>query len=68
MTDWRAPVKLRDPETCPNGHAKHRVIDSRKRKGFRRKVLRCRICGAEWKAFFSLIDPRKVRIEPRTSI
>lgn len=61
-------MKLRDPETCPNGHAKPRVIDSRKRKGFRRKRLRCRICGAEWAAYFSLLDPRKVRIEVRASI
>lgn len=61
-------MNLRDPETCPRGHAKPLVLDSRKRKGFRRKLLKCRICGAEWPAFFSLIDPRKVTIEPRTSI
>lgn len=60
-------MKLRDPETCPHGHAKARVIDSRKRKGFRRKMLRCQICGAKWPAFFSLIDPRKIVIEHRPS-
>jgi len=54
-------VKLRDPETCPRCQAtgRFRVIDSRRRAGYRRKILRCRECGQKWPAFFTLVDPRR---------
>lgn len=52
---------LRDPEECPSCRSvgRFRVISSRRRRGYRRKVLRCRECGQKWPAFFTSIDPRR---------
>lgn len=54
-------MKLRDPEECPDCHAvRHfRVVSSRRRVGYRRKILRCKECGCRWQAFFTSIDPRR---------
>lgn len=54
-------MRLRDPEECPDCNAvrKFRVVSSRRRRGYRRKILRCRECGAKWPAFFTSIDPRR---------
>jgi len=54
-------VKLSDPEECPRCFAhRFRVIDSRRRKNYRRKIHRCKECGQKWEAFLSTIDPRRV--------
>lgn len=56
-------MKLRDPEECPQCHAvgRFRVIDSRRRKkGYRRRVHRCRECGRKWEAFLTTIDPKTI--------
>lgn len=58
-------MHLRDPETCPRGHTRYRVIDSRKRRGFRRKMHRCLICKIRWPVYLSIIDPRTVPPEIR---
>lgn len=53
-------MQLRDPEACPRCHVRRsRVIDSRRRRGYRRRLHRCRICGQVWPVFSSVIDPRR---------
>jgi uncharacterized Zn finger protein len=54
-------MKLRDPETCPHCKAvqRYRIIESRRRVGYRRRVYCCRECGTRWPAFVTLIDPRR---------
>jgi predicted Zn finger-like uncharacterized protein len=53
-------MRLKDPEQCPSCNARRfRVVSSRRRAGYRRKVLRCKECGAKWPAFFTVIDPRR---------
>jgi transcriptional regulator NrdR family protein len=51
---------LRDYELCPKCHGKGRVVDSRKRKGYRRRMHRCRTCKIAWPSFQSVINPRRV--------
>lgn len=53
-------TKLRDPEICPTCHRKGRVIDSRRRVGYRRRVHRCGSCKVTWESFQSTINPRRV--------
>jgi hypothetical protein len=54
-------TSLRDPETCPRCKIQGRVIDSKKRVGYRRRLYRCRTCKVTWPAFLSIINPRRVR-------
>lgn len=55
-------MKLKDPEECPHCRTvgRFRVVDSRRRRrGFRRKVHRCKECGQRWSVFLSVIDPER---------
>ena len=54
---------LRDPELCPRCQWDGEVIDSRKRKGYRRRVHRClnRNCRHQWKSYQTTLNPRYIR-------
>lgn len=58
-------MKLRDPDVCPAGHRKTRIIDSKRRIGYRRRIHRCCICGLRWPSFQSLINPKYVHLSGR---
>jgi transposase-like protein len=59
-------VTLRDPEVCPACKAdrQYRVIESKRRKGYRRRVHRCHRCGFKWPVFITTIDPRNLHSRP----
>jgi len=55
----------RDPEECPKGHPDSSVINSRIHRGqfaYRCRRHRCKICGARWNSYQSLINPQKVKV------
>lgn len=53
-------VKLRDPQKCVKCGARGRIVDTRLRRGFRRRRRHC-VCGHRWNTFETLIDPRRLR-------
>lgn len=59
-------VKLADPQRCMKCGARGRIVDTRMRKGFRKRRRRC-ACGHKWNSYETLIDPRRLRASPPTS-
>lgn len=51
----------RDPECCAKCGKKARVIESKKRIGYRRRVHRCAECKVTWNTYQSTINPRLVK-------
>lgn len=61
-------TRLREPETCPNGHVRlARIIDSRvspassAAPGYRRRRHQCTVCAERWTSYQSLVNPRRIR-------
>lgn len=62
-------MKLRPPETCPNGHGRlsGHVVDSRVYQptattpGYRRRRHKCEVCSERWTSYQSLVNLSKIR-------
>lgn len=54
-------MTLPDPERCRRCGKKGRVIDSRPRRGYRKRRHECAACDVRWNSYQSAINPRKVR-------
>ena len=60
-------MTLRDPEVCPKGHTDTYRLETRNRKaGILYRRHRCKVCGARWTSYQSLLNPARVRIHPAT--
>ena len=53
-------IRLPDPEDCRTCHCKGRVIDSRRRRGYRRRRHECPACGHRWSTYQTRLNPRRV--------
>lgn len=58
-------MTLPDPERCRQCGGKGRVLNSRKRRGFRRRVRYCAPCDHRWNSYESIVDPRELKFVPK---
>lgn len=58
-------IGLRDPDACPE-HGSHSsyVMEPIKHKGYIERRHSCRMCGAIWVSYQSLIDPKRIKRRP----
>jgi uncharacterized Zn finger protein len=50
---------ITDPYLCPKCGAKGRVVDSKKRKGYRYRSHECSRCGLHWPSYHSRLNVRR---------
>lgn len=59
-------VKLPDPQRCLKCGGRGRIVDTRMKEGFRKRRRWCK-CGHKWNSYETLIDPRRLRAQPKAA-
>lgn len=62
------PVILTDPDICPTCAQRGRVINSRRKCGYRRRTRLCGLCGRKWNTYESLLNVQPVLARKRRAL